>query len=271
MGLARVLVLASVAAALAAGGCDVLHTMHSDHTGQHGVAPTPPTSTFAPLAWIESPTRAQLTAFLCPLLGTETPLSPEASAACRAAGPTPVPSALRFQVRAEASIENRGMVRLAIESVLLVLTVFPEGGARQVIGAACMTLCDEGATQCPQTNEACHSSAEGVVDLGDLDGADGFLSSIAVEDQLVSELAVHPLPAHGSAALRYDLAIDRARLLAAIQTNDIAAISAIRLGEPATFTIPYALEGTIWVDGRGNDGFAEPITRTTGTLTIEAD
>lgn len=262
--------LASLAL-VGAAGCDVLHTMHSDHTGQHGTAPRPPTSTLAPLAWIESPTGAQLTAFLCPLLGDETPLSPEAATACRARGPTPVPSALRFQVRAEASVANAGMVSLRIESLLLVLTAYPEGGASHALGAACLTLCDAGASQCPQTDEACRSTAEGVVELGDLDGASGLLSSIAVEEHRLTDLVVHPLPAHGAASITVDLAIDRERLLTAIRGNDIAAISAIRLGDPATFSIPYALEGTLWVDGRGNDGFAEPITRTTGTLTIPAE
>jgi hypothetical protein len=253
---------------VSAVGCDALHTMHSDHTGQHGTAPTPPTTTFAPLAWIESPPATQLTAFLCTLLGADTPLSSDATTACRASGPTPVPSALRFQVRSESTIENRGMVRLTMESVLLVFTAYPEGGASQALGAVCLTLCDEGATQCPQTNEACRSTSEGVVELGDLEHPGGLVSSIAVEENRVADLAVRSLAPHGSTPLTVDLAIDAQRLLAAVRANDAAVTDAIRAGTAPTYAIPYAIEGTIWVDGRGNDGFAEPMARTTGVLEI---
>lgn len=252
-------------------GCDVLHTMHSDHTGQHGAAPSAPHTTLAPLAWIEEPTSAQVAAHLCPLLATDAPLSTAASAACRARGPSPALDAMHFRARASATIASSSMTRLTISSVLLVVTAYPDAGATQALGAVCLTLCDEGASACPQTSEACRSSEDHVLDLGDLDGASGFVTSIAVEEGRVADLAVRQLPAHGEVSLDVDLSIATERLLVAMRANDTAATDAIRAGEAPTFHVPYAIEGTLWVDGRGNDGFAEPIPRVTGTLELPAE
>lgn len=251
----------------AMAGCDVLHTMHSDHTGQRH-APSAPTVTLAPLAWIESPTADQLTAFLCPRLAEDFPLSADGTAGCRARGPTPMPDSLHFQLRAEATIANASMVRMDVESVLVVLTAYPDAGGTHALGAVCITLCDADASQCPQTDEACRSTTDGVVELGDLDGAGGMLSSIAVTEHRLADLAVRSIAPHGSTTMTIDIDVDRERLVHAIQLNDRAANDAIRAGQATGYSIPYALEGTLWVEGRGNDGFAEPMGRTTGTLEI---
>ncbi len=260
------LVIASLGLVVAVGCGGVMHTMHSDHTGQHGAAPSPPNSTFAPLELTFGPTNAQLAAHFCPLLAAATPLDTRASAACRANGPAPAIDQLATRIRAEATVVSTNMVRLRMESVLLVLTVYPDAGATRVIGSVCLTLCDEGASTCPQTDEACRSTSRDVVDLGDVDAARGFLTSAAVLEERVADLVVRDISPHGSVTLSIDLALGTERLLDAIEANDADAIAAIRAGHAPAFRIPYALEGTIWVDGRGNDGFAEPITRATGTL-----
>ncbi len=259
------LILTSISLA-AAAGCDALHSLHSDHTGQHGHAPSAPTSTFAPIEVTFAPTNAQLAAHFCPLVAAATPLDSAASAACRANGPAPAIDALATHLRVETTAASSNMVRLHVESVLLVLTVFPDTGAPEVVGSVCLTLCDEGASACPQTDEACRSTSHEVIDVADVDAARGFLVATAVQEQRVSELVVREIPPHGSLTFTTDLELGTERLLDAIQANDAQALDAIRGAQAPTFRVPYAIEGTLWVDGRGNDGFAEPITRATGTI-----
>lgn len=248
-------------------GC-VLHTMHSDHTGQRGPAPSAPQVTIAPMALTVEPTAAQIAAHLCPLLAVTEPLGPEAAAACRARGPAPSVADMAFATRVEAAVHSNNMIPLRIESVLLVLSTYPEGGAGQTLGAVCLTLCDTDQRECRQTDEACHSAEEDVLDLSDIAPVDGFVTSVAVADGHRSELDVRRVPAHGDAQLGFDLALSTETMLEAIQANDAAGIAAMRSGAAARFTIPWAIEGTIWVEGRGNDGFGMPMPRTTGEWTI---
>lgn len=253
--------------ALGLTGC-VLHTMHSDHTGQRGPPPSAPLVTVSPLALTVEPTAAEIAAHLCPLLAVAEPLGPDAAAACRARGPAPDVAGLSFATRVEAAVHNNNMIPLRIESVLLVLSTYPEGGAGQTLGAVCLTLCDGDQRECRQTDEACHSAEDGVLDLSDVAPVDGFVTSVAVVDAHRSELDLVRVPAHGDAQLGFDLSLDTDAILDAIRENDAAGIAAMRSGDAARFTIPYAIEGTIWVEGRGNDGWGMPLPRTTGEWTI---
>lgn len=267
----RGLASASFGLALAVTGCDVLHTMHSDHTGQHGAAPSPPSATFAPAEVSLGPTSAQLAAHFCPRVAATTPLDADASAACRANGPAPALDDLATRLHVESIVESRSMVRSRIESALLVLTLYPGTGAQQVVGAVCLTFCDEGASECPQTEEACRSSAGDALDLADVAPARGFLASVAVDEQRLADLRVQELAPHGTVTLAFDVALGTQTLLDAIFASDAAGLDAIRAGQAPSFSVPYALEGTLWLDGRGNDGWAERITRATGTLDLGGD
>ncbi len=248
-------------------GC-VLHTMHSDHTGQRGRPPSAPQVTIAPLTLTAAPTAAQIAAHLCPLLAMTEPLGAEAALACRARGPAPDPSSLAFATRVEASLHSNNMIPLRLESVLLVLSTYPDAGAGQTLGAVCLTLCDTDQRECRQTDEACHSAEQNVLDLSDIAPVDGFVTSVAVADAHRSELDLVRVPAHGDAQLGFDLSLSTETVLDAIRENDTAGIAAMRSGAGARFTIPWAVEGTVWVEGRGNDGWGMPLPRTTGEWAI---
>lgn len=265
---ALVVRLVVLCALVSLAGCDVLHSMHSDHTGQHGAAPSPPTATFAPVEVSLGPTGAQLAAHFCPRVAATTPLDADASAACRANGPAPALDDLAARLHVESIVESRSMVRSRIESALLVLTLYPGTGAQQVVGAVCLTFCDEGASTCPQTDEACRSSSGDAIELADVAPAHGFLTSVAVAEERVADLHVLELAPHGTVTLAFDVALDPRQLLDAVFASDTAGLDAIRAGQAPTFAIPYALEGTLWLDGRGNDGWGERITRGTGTIEL---
>lgn len=268
MTMARLWLGMAFGLATVAGCGDVVHSMHSDHTGQHGTRPSAPHVTVAPLTLTLGPTQAQLAAYFCPFLGVTEPLSTAAAAACRSRGPAPEADDLAVNVRIDATIASGNPIRLEASSALFVITLYPGAGANQVVGALCLTLCDADAHECPQTDEACHTSSTDVIDLGDVAPAHDFMSSVAFTEHRYAELAVRDVPAHGQASLVVDAALSAEPLVTAIQNNDTAALTAMRAGQQPTFAVPYAVEGTIWVEGRGNDGFAYPIERATGTLEL---
>ena len=254
--------------AVSALGCGVFHTMHEDHTGQQHSPPSAPQATVAASELTQHPTNAELTAHFCSALAPEGSLSRAAATACRALGPAPSEDDFAFATHVDVALTSSNPVSISVASVLLVVTAYPDSGDTANVGAVCITLCEEHATTCPQSEDACRATDESVHDLDDAHATAGFLAAPALDGQRFRELERVIVRPHGSATLSIDLTIAAAPLLGVMQRVDSAPMGAIRAGHAPTFAIPYAIEGAVWIDSNGGARSAASIPRVTGTWDI---
>jgi hypothetical protein len=270
MSWARVFLVLSALTTLAACG-DVLRSMHGDHTGGTRTPPPAPRVTLAPLTLVAHPSAQQLAAHYCPELAAESPLGRAAAAACRALGPTPSADDLAFRFRVEMTFANNSSIVLPVASALLAFTAFPESEAPQSLGTLCLSLCDEGAADCPQATADCQSNDPDVHDLDSFRGAtEHFLTSVALGQQHFGELAVRTVPPHGQVELSTEVAVASEPMLALIRQTQADPIASIRNGQTPSFSLPYAIEGTAWIEVESYPRVAAPIPRVTGSWDLGA-
>ena len=209
----------------------------------------PPKVTFVSATLVRSPSQRLLAAYYCPDL-VNIPFGREL--VCQQFfGPRPDPNAMAVAFDLKFKIANPNDIPMPLASVLAAATVFPGSGDAK-LGAACLSLCPEGAACAGPTPGACEASSRDIRSMND------FVNN-AVPQLLISgglALAAGQTPTFVAPQLvassemeiiaRY--AFGPQQLLNVLRQLAAQSEGQLRAGNVPTFTIPYRLEGTIWFD-----------------------
>ncbi|MFO0713305.1 MAG: hypothetical protein U0353_25850 [Sandaracinus sp.] len=260
------LVAATLTASLA--GCGDLNSMlYGDHTGLSR-RPRPPEVRLVATRLVHAPTNEQLALHFCRLHASRTGV-PGAAMLCRAFGVLPSREDLRFTFEVELEAQNPGRVALPVVEALLALRVFPDAQSTP-LGAVCVSLCRD-ATSCPQDRpHACESEEPVIDDAESLRNATvGFLTAVALGERHFEDLQVQTIAPSETVHLVARFTLDVEPALAIIQTAATEAVDAAQRGQMPSFTIPYEIEGTLFVDVPTFGRFAGSFPATRGTWPLE--
>jgi hypothetical protein len=254
-------------------GCGAFADLHGDHSGGSRTAPPPPRVRLVEVRLGAHPSGRQLAAHYCTDVPAGTHLGPAGQAACRALGAAPSDAQLQFHLEVELEVTNPTSVRVPLAQVLVGLTPFPAAADAHGPGAVCLTLCPAGET-CPQSEAAtaCQSESPEITDLDSLgDVASGFLTSVALSEEHFDGLRIQEVAPHGTVRFVAELALATEPMLALIERTNAAAVEQARAGTALAIEIPYAVDGSIWVDAHGFGPQGASFPRTEGTWTLEGE
>ncbi len=258
--------------ALVPGCGELLSGMHSDHSGGGGAPPVTPRVRVVEVRLGHHPTDRQLAAHYCRQVAAGSHLGPAGVQACRALGAAPSEDDLQFRWEIELEVTNPNSVPFPLVQALVGFTAFPDESGEANVGALCLSLCETAET-CPQSEEAsaCQSDEPEIRDLASLgETTAGFLTSVALGEERFEDLRVRTISPHATARFIAELALDAEPMLTLIQHANESAVSQARLGHAPEFVIPYAVEGSIWVDVRNYGHVAASFARTTGSWDLAA-
>lgn len=267
-GLGLLLALALTLVGLFALGCGDVHRMiYADHTGVSR-RPTAPNVRLIEARLVQAPTNQQLALHYCRLHATRAG-GPAAALACRALGPLPNREALRFTFEIELEATNQGRVPLPVVEALLALRVYPESQAAE-LGAVCVSLC-RSATECPQGRaRACESDEPEIRDAQTFaQAAAGFLTSVALGQRRFQDLQVRTIDPAETLRFVAAFTLDVEPALAVIERAATEAIAAAQRGQMPSFTIPYELEGSLFVEVPDFGRFVGSFPATRGTWPLQ--
>ncbi len=164
--------------------------------------------------------------------------------------PAPVDMAVAFDLHFKISNPNQLPVPLA--QVLAAVTVFPDGGNRNM-GAVCIQLCAPGQMGCTGQPDptACQASSRDVRSMSDFaNGAGRFViaTGIAAAAGQPPTFTAPQVASQGDldVTIRYSFAPEE--LLGVLQQVASQSVSELKNGRAVTFSIPFRVEGTIWFD-----------------------
>jgi hypothetical protein len=253
-------------------GCGAFADMHADHSGGQRTAPPPPRVRLVETRLARHPTDRQLAAHYCTEVAAGSHLGPAGVAACRALGPAPSDADLQFRFEVELEVTNPSAVRVPLVAALIAFTAFPDAQDAASLGAVCLELCAS-ADGCPQRDDAtaCQSEDPAITDLASLGEATaGFVTSVALGEERFEDLGVQSISPHGTVRFVAELAVDPERMLVLIEQTNESAVAEARQGHAPELVIPYAIDGTVWVDAQGFGRIAASFPRATGTWSLAA-
>ena len=76
----------------------------------------------------------------------------------------------------------------------------------------------------------------------------GFLANVALGNTSVSDIKVRTIPAKGLANIKVRLELDPVAMLSLMKNVSGDSMSSVKKGKVPSFSVPYMLEGTVWVD-----------------------
>jgi hypothetical protein len=204
-----------------------------------GIPIKPPKVSIAGVRLAQAPSNKELASYYCaehlsPLL-------------CRAFGPVPSLSDLRFAFDVELDFQNPNPIPLPVTQSLFAFTAFPEASGASNLGLACLSFCED-PKRCKQDADACTSTDPEIRDIDDFArAASGFLAAVAGGDREITDLRLKTIPPNDQTRMVVRLGVDPAqmvRLITKLAKGDIDRIRQAKLPELA---IPYRVEGTAWV------------------------
>lgn len=254
-----------ISLALGSAACgDLGNVLYGNHTGVSR-RPTPPQVRLVETRLVHAPTNEQLALHFCRVNASRAAGSLGA-AACRALGTLPSREDLQFVFEVELEAENPGRVPLPMVSALVAFRAFPDSTDGQQLGAVCMSLC-ESATSCPQRGpSACQSDEPEIHDMESFaSAATGFLVSVALGERRFEDLTIRTIDPGERLRFVARLSLDVEPALRVIEWAATDAIALAQSGHVPTFTIPYEVEGTVFVEVEDFGRFAGSFPPTRGT------
>ena len=205
-----------------------------------GQPPTPHVSV-AEVRLVRAPTAQMMAGYYCARVAPNPLL-------CLAFGGVPSREQMTFAFDVGLDVENVAEVPLPVVSALVAFTAYPDARGQQNLGAACITMCDDPAT-CPQdTTTSCESSEPEIRDLSDFGrAAAGFLLAVATGEERLENLRIRTIAPRSTARVSVRLQLDPEQVLGLVRQLATESLQAISSGRRTTFTIPYQVEGSIWL------------------------
>ena len=174
-------------------------------------------------------------------------------------GAPPNESDIQFLFDLELQLSNRNPIPLPLVSALVGFTAFPGGPSDQNLGSVCMSFCEDPAN-CAQTADACSSDEPEIRTAQDFAmAAAGFLFSTALGQTNPQDLRVRTIPAGEEMRFIIRLGLEPRKMISMIKEATLNLRDTLRDRQIPEFTIPYQLEGSVWVNvenfGRFASGF----------------
>jgi hypothetical protein len=235
---------------IALGSCDLLKAVRE--TPGAIKQPDPPRVTVAGVTLIAAPTNEQLTGYYCAQVANRT--------VCNFMGAeVPSQDQLKFVFDVNLDVQNPNAVPIPMVEALAAFTAFPDAQGQQNLGALCLSMCDDPAS-CPQNAaDACNTQAPQIRTMQDFaTAAAGFLFATATGQASFDNLKIKTIPANGTSRVTFRLELRPDSVLSLIKTVATDAIDQVKGGKVPTFSIPFQVEGTVWIQVEGFGRIAAP-------------
>jgi hypothetical protein len=216
------------------------------------VRPLPPVVRVVEVRLAHQPTDAQLAAYYCAQYASRTALGAFGALACRVLGPIPTPDQLRLVFDVELEAENTNKVPLPMVQALVAFRAFPSHPNAPNLGAVCLSLCQD-PMSCPQNQpDACRSDEPEIRDLNDFtQAAAGLLVSVALGQRRFEDLRIRTITPGDKLRFVTQLSLDVDQALRLIELTARQAVEQAKRGNKPHFTIPYTIDGSVWVSVEG--------------------
>jgi hypothetical protein len=212
----------------------------------------------------QMPTNQQLAAYYCSqLVNVPAIVSP-----CRVFGTIPTRDTLRFTFSVDLTLRNENQIPLPTAEALLAFTAYPQATGGQNLGALCVSLRNEGdAVDAPT---GCRDGGNTIRSMSDFAAASArFLFNVATGQTRVQDVRIRTIPPGGEAHVVVSLGLDPESTLNLIRRMSEENINGVQRGQAPHFAIPYALEGSLWVEVENFGRFAVAIPRTEGSFNLQ--
>lgn len=190
---------------------------------------------------VQAPTNRALGVWLCGQVASPV--------ICQLIGGPVSQSQLQFAFELPMTVKNPNSFPVPVVEVLAAFTAFPGQGG-QSLGATCLTFCPEGQA-CPQNQPgACSAKTSNEIrTMNDFAGATvGFLIGSALGTNGVNQLGIKTVPANGSLPTSIRLELGMTPMLNLIQKTSSTAIAQVKQGKQPSFSIPFSVQGSAWID-----------------------
>jgi hypothetical protein len=214
--------------------------------GPGGVqAPPPPRIVVAEVRLARMPSKENIARYLCPQVAP-TPFL------CQALGRSPTAAELAFVFELRLDVTNSASIPLPMVEALTAFTAFPAEQGAQNLGAVCLAMCDDPATCPPPGADACTGGGPSIKTKEDFAmAAASFLVNVAAGQASLDNLRIKTIPAGATTQVVIQLQLDPVQLLGLVNRFAQDAIAQVKRGKVPSFTIPYSVEGSVWVRVEG--------------------
>lgn len=239
------------ACAVFATGCPAFNNFIAS-TEAAGVSP--PTIIYNGATLVQSPAQRKLAAYYCPdVVPAPFGFTGGSALVCQGFfGARPTPTEMEVAFDLSFKVKNPNKIPLPLGDVLAAVTVFPDA-TNQRLGASCIHLCAPGQAGCtPSANAtSCQASSHDVRSRSDFETA----AADVVISKGIALAAGQPLSFSApqvSAAAELDVIVrfsfGPGPLLAALRQLAVQSLNELEAGRAISYTIPVAVQGTIWFD-----------------------
>jgi hypothetical protein len=232
--------------------------------GAAAVRPNPPRLLNTEVRLAEHPTEQMLAAYYCSQLVRVPPPLPSP---CMAFGRVPTRDDIRFTFSVDLTLRNENRIPLPTAEALLAFTAYPAANGQRNLGALCVSL--RNADQVTDLPTGCQDRGDNIRTAADFAGASArFLFNVATGQTSVDQVRIRTIPPGGEIHVVVQLGLDVETTLGLIQTMSQEALNGLSRGQAPHFTIPYALEGSLWVEVENFGRFAVSVPRSEGTFDL---
>ena len=263
----RTVLPASLAIATALTGCVGPHAFPEAQL---------PTVTYQGAALAQAPSQEMMAAYYCPRVVSYL----LATGACWPFGAAPPASEMVVAFNLQFNMHNPNHFPIPVAEMLTAVTVVPgQGQSSQALGTSCIVFCspdEPGCTGQPGPG-ACTAKSGDIRSIGDFTNATANLllaSGVSLLEGQAPSFTMPEVVQDGEAAIEARFAFGAGPMLEALQQLASRSVSQLEVGDLPTFTIPYRIEGTVWLDvgslGRVAVGFG-PVDGTWSIPTSRLD
>lgn len=232
-----------------------------------------PTVSYEGAALSRSPSQQTMAAYYCPrVVPDPLGLTPQACEIAFGAAPAPQEMTVAFDL--QFKLHNPNGFPIPVAEMLTAVTLFPGDGS-QALGASCVVFCsadDPSCTGQPGPG-ACSARSGDLRSIDDFGAATANLllaSGVAVAQGETPSFEVPRVVQDGDATIQARFAFGVDPLLAALQRLAEQSVQELAAFQSPTFTIPYRIEGTVWLDVGSLGRVAVGLGPAEGTWTIPA-
>jgi hypothetical protein len=258
-------VLLAVGVASCSSATQLAGALGGQGRGGAGVRPNAPTLVRTEVRLAEHPTEQQLAAYYC----AQAVNVPAMVSPCRVFGAIPTRDSMRFTFSVDLTLRNDNRIPLPTAEALLAFTAYPAATGQRNLGALCVSL--RNADQVTDAPEGCRDRGDGIRTMSDFGAATGrFLFNAATGQTRVQDVRVRTIPPGEEIHVVVSLGLDPESTLALVRTMSESAMQGLQRGQQPRFVIPYALEGSLWVEVENFGRFAVSIPQSRGEFDLGA-
>ena len=206
-----------------------------------------PTVSYEGAALSQSPSQRTMAAYYCPRV------VPDPLGLCESFGAAPASQEMTVAFDLQFKLHNPNAFPIPVAEMLTAVTLFP-GDTSQTLGASCVVFCSAGDPSCtgqpgPESCKATSGDIRSIEDFGAAAANLLLASGVALAQGETPGFAMPRVVQDGDANIQARFAFGVDPLLAALQRLAEQSVEQLAAFQVApTFTIPYRIEGTVWLD-----------------------